>query len=110
VPFSPSEQRKAVRLRTAVEPSERLDATALSRDLDRPALRVSTAPNTTPAKLAMSARRTTPMRTAVARRSPQDEWPAATMANYLVRELRCCEAHATRVCRAHALAHALARV
>jgi hypothetical protein len=110
VPLSASEQRKAVRPRTAAEPSQRLDRAALNRNLDAPARRMGTAPNATPAKPAKSATRTTRIPTSVARRLPQDERPASTMATYLVHELHCGEERASRGASAHALACCLRSV
>jgi hypothetical protein len=69
-----------------------LGGAALRHNLDASTRRASTAPNRTPAKPAMSATRLTRSRAAVARRSPQDERPASTMANYLAREPKCSDA------------------
>jgi hypothetical protein len=91
VPLSASRQRKVVRSRTAAERNQRLNSTALNRNLNEPVQPTSTAPNKIPAKPAMSTTRTTCMRTAVARRSPQDERPAPMTASGLVRDLHCCE-------------------
>ena len=95
VPLLASEHREAVRLRTAAEPHEWCEDAALKRSLNTSAQRASTAPNRTAAKPAMSATRTTRMRAAVPRRSPQDERPAPPMANSLVRGLHCCEGRRT---------------